>query len=65
MPVIRKYITKIRCLIMDISKKLMDPIDLFDGFAKMIDGSIDGSIKVLKNVIKVSKENHKQLKEFI
>jgi hypothetical protein len=29
---------------MDISKKLMDPIDLLDGFAKMIDGSIDGFI---------------------
>jgi hypothetical protein len=29
---------------MEISKKLMDLIDLFDGFAKMIDGSIDGSI---------------------
>jgi hypothetical protein len=50
---------------MEISKMLMDLIDLFDGFAKMIDGSIDGSIKVFKNVIKVSKENHKQLKEFI
>jgi hypothetical protein len=33
-----------RWLIMEISKKLMDFIDQLDGFAKMLDGSIDGSI---------------------
>jgi hypothetical protein len=44
MPFIRKNVVNIRCLIMEISKKLMDPSDQLDGLAKMIDGSIDGSI---------------------